>query len=196
VHGSYYSSMCELLRRFQGRDAVRTKGFEEDLEGRLRSVYGDNPCWIGLTLTEAYRSLRNSREQMEPGDFHRRRESLLNEIDVEIAYFRKRLELYVEGDTVIVECRRDAMLLPYPEDVARIVRYETALERQFERKLQQLVAWRREKEQNLPERDLNPAGNVQPQETGVNGIMGNQKSEPIIGAYFSAIHLLSYYYIT
>jgi hypothetical protein len=40
---------------------------------------------------------------------------------------------------------KDSQLLPRQKDLEKIVRYEAALERQFERKLQQLVAWRREK---------------------------------------------------
>ena len=40
---------------------------------------------------------------------------------------------------------KESELIPAEDDRERILRYETALERQFERKLQQLVAWRREK---------------------------------------------------
>ena len=44
---------------------------------------------------------------------------------------------------------KDSQLIPAEEDMERILRYETALERQFERKLQQLVAWRREKKEGM-----------------------------------------------
>jgi len=39
----------------------------------------------------------------------------------------------------------DSQLIPSQEDLRKIMDYEGALERQFERKLQQLVAWRRAK---------------------------------------------------
>ena len=42
---------------------------------------------------------------------------------------------------------KDSQLIPAEEDMERILRYEAALERQFERKLQQLVAWRRERKE-------------------------------------------------
>jgi hypothetical protein len=40
---------------------------------------------------------------------------------------------------------KDLRLLPSRGDVRKISRYEAHLERQFERKLRQLVAWRRAK---------------------------------------------------
>jgi hypothetical protein len=40
---------------------------------------------------------------------------------------------------------KDAQLLPGERDLEKIMRYEAALELQSERKLQQLVSWRREK---------------------------------------------------
>ncbi len=39
----------------------------------------------------------------------------------------------------------DSQLIPSQEDLSKIMDYEAALEKQFERKLQQLVAWRRAK---------------------------------------------------
>jgi len=39
----------------------------------------------------------------------------------------------------------DAQLIPSEKDMEQILRYGTLLERQFERKVQELVAWRREK---------------------------------------------------
>jgi hypothetical protein len=39
----------------------------------------------------------------------------------------------------------DSHLIPSQEDLKKIMDYEAALERKFERKLPQLVAWRRTK---------------------------------------------------
>jgi hypothetical protein len=36
-------------------------------------------------------------------------------------------------------------LLPRQKDLEKIMRYEAALERQFERKLPQLIAWRKDR---------------------------------------------------
>ena len=56
-------------------------------------------------------------------------------------------QLTRERDEQLTEPRKDAQLLPRQKDVEKIMRYEAALERQFERKLQQLVAWRKENAQ-------------------------------------------------
>jgi len=40
---------------------------------------------------------------------------------------------------------KDAQLLPDQKDLEKIIRHEAALERQFERKVQRLVSWRRER---------------------------------------------------
>ncbi len=87
-------------------------------------------------------------------------------------------------------------LLPSGEEVAKIVRYETALERQFEREVQQqLVAWRRERGRTLTERDMNPEGKERPQAAGLNGEEDNQEIEsitdswPFIGYCYILYHL-------
>jgi len=175
-----FQSIVATLVAFQ--DAIRSKGFEEDLEDRLKSVYGDNQCWIGLKLIKAYRSLRDSHEQMAPGDFDRKRQAFLDDVDDEIAYFRKRLELYIEGDAAIAECRRVETFLPSEGDIVRAVRYETTLERRLERKFRQFVDYRREKGKTLPERDFSPEGEARPQSTAANGVSLSQESEPITEA--------------
>ena len=45
----------------------------------------------------------------------------------------------------VTELLMASHLIPSQEDLSKIMDYEAALERQFERKLQQLLAWRRAK---------------------------------------------------
>jgi hypothetical protein len=63
----------------------------------------------------------------------------------EIASFRKLAELHKARGVKVTEALTDSQLIPSQEDLKKIMDYEAALERQFERKVQQLVAWRRSK---------------------------------------------------
>ena len=83
-----------------------------------------------------------------PRGFHR--DSFRLQLNAEINSFEKLAKLYEEKEEHISGCQSNALLLPEPENMERILRYEAALERQFERKVQQLVSWRRAKGEAAP----------------------------------------------
>jgi hypothetical protein len=58
--------------------------------------------------------------------------------------------LHYASGVEVTEPPKDTLLIPSKEDLDMIMRYETALERQFARKVQQLVAWRRAKGEDSP----------------------------------------------
>jgi hypothetical protein len=66
-------------------------------------------------------------------------------LDQQIEFFEGLDRPFRERSEQLTEPMKDAQLLPRRKDLEKIMRYEAALERQFERKLQQLVSWRREK---------------------------------------------------
>ena len=71
------------------------------------------------------------------------RQVFLEKLDKEIASFLELAELHYARDVEVSEPLKDSHLIPSQEDLEKIMRHEAALERQLERKVQQLVAWRR-----------------------------------------------------
>jgi hypothetical protein len=143
----------EVLKRL-----VETKGFREEDSGLLKVVYGKTPSYTGGYLTGLFKSGQEGAKDeggkdegakdevgkdSEKAETNRR--YFLEALTKEIASFRKLAELHYARDVEVSEPLMDSHLIPSQEDLSRIMEYETALERQFERKLQQLVAWRRAK---------------------------------------------------
>ena len=127
---------------------VETEGFSEEDSWPLKAVYGEKPSSMGRYLTDLFyrappwvkeESVKYS-EKVEPI-----RRVFLETLTREIASFRKLAELYDARDVKVTESLMASQLVPSQEDLRKIMDYEAAPERQFERKLQQLVAWRRSK---------------------------------------------------
>ena len=78
------------------------------------------------------------------------REKFLGQLDAEIASFEDLRKLHEKNETDVAGPLADAQLLPSAEDLDNILRYETTIERHFERKLQQLVSWRRARAEVVP----------------------------------------------
>jgi hypothetical protein len=135
--------LLELLK-----DSVETEGFGEKDCWPLKVVYGEKPSYTGRHLTELYYKA----PQWVRGDpvkyseeVEAFRRPFFETLAREIASFRKLAELHNARDVKVTEPLMDSQLIPSQEDLRKIMDYEAALERQFERKLQQLVAWRRSK---------------------------------------------------
>jgi len=132
------------------KHSVETEGFAEEEFWRVKAVYGEKPSNTGGYLMDLLdRAPRWVKEESvkysEEVEVFRR--PILETLTREIAFFRKMAELHNAGDAKVTEALMDSQLIPSQEDLRKIMEYEAALERQFERKLQQLVAWRRSKEQ-------------------------------------------------
>lgn len=129
------------------RDQVKTEGFRKEGLQILEMIYGSSGGVEGFFLKahfKAYLELQEKQEQIEDEEAQRmRRMMFLARLDSEISSFEKLCQLALERNVNPTDSMKDAQLLPSQEDLEKIMRYETHLERQFERKLQQLVSWRR-----------------------------------------------------
>jgi Asp-tRNA(Asn)/Glu-tRNA(Gln) amidotransferase C subunit len=99
----------------------------------------------GYPLLKVFTKLYTKQEAEDLTAQDSDRQAFLLHLETEIMHFEKLFRLTTEGVKPLTEPMKDAQLLPRQKDLEKIVRYEAALELQFERKLQQLVAWRREK---------------------------------------------------
>jgi hypothetical protein len=118
------------------RHLVETEGFREEDSRMLTMVYGKTPSYTGRYLTSMFkRGQEGAKDEsgQDSGEVEGTRRVFLETLTREIASYLKLAELM------------DSQLIPSQEDLRKIMDYEAALERQFERKLQQLVAWRRAK---------------------------------------------------
>lgn len=155
------TQQCALITRVDGtgkysrilgalkglRDLVNTKGFVESGYDIIVWVYGKTPAVTadGYPLLKVFTKLYTKQEAEDLTAQDSDRQAFLLHLETEIMHFEKLFRLTTERVKPLTEPMKDAQLLPRQKDLEKIVRYEAALERQFERKLQQLVAWRREK---------------------------------------------------
>ena len=84
-----------------------------------------------------------------------RREHFLKVLDEEITYFQNEFQLYLQREVQVPGEMSGAQLLPPAEDLDRLLRYETHLERLIEHKIQQLYARRSQKATVNLQRPLN-----------------------------------------
>jgi hypothetical protein len=127
------------------RQAVSTGGFDQKHEPYLELVYGKWGSLAGFDLKVNYEACRKRVESGESWDEASGRASFLADLDREIAAYEKVRELCRARDLKTTQAMKDAQLLPQAKDLDMILRYESGLERQFRRKLRQLVTWRRAK---------------------------------------------------
>jgi len=144
--GENFAQIIESLEVL--KQSVETNGFREKDSQFLQVVYGQKPSYTGRYLTILFDTGREgakdeSGKDREKAETNRR--IFLEALTKEIASFRKLAELHYAKDVEVTEPLMDSHLIPSQKDLSKIMEYETALERQFERKLQQLVAWRRAK---------------------------------------------------
>jgi hypothetical protein len=130
------------------KHSVETEGFAEGEFWRVQAVYGEKPSYTGGYLMDLF----DRAPKWVKGDPVRYSEEvevfrrpILKTLTREIAFFKKLADLHNASDEKVTEALMDGQLIPSQEDLRKIMDYEAALERQFERKLQQLVAWRRSK---------------------------------------------------
>lgn len=147
-----YLQILELLQSL--RVGVEREGFTPQGLEVLTTVYGSSPGVTGAGLILRYKAQleRPKCEAQTEGEEERgaARESFQESLSREIEAFAVRARaLELAKNMPLPQAVKDSQLIPAEEDMERILRYETALERQFERKLQQLVAWRREKKEGI-----------------------------------------------
>ena len=130
------------------KHSVEIEYFDKEDSRPLELVYGENPGYMGKYLAELFYSAMQwvkdeTVKYSEKIEMPRR--LILQTLTREIASFRKLGKLYDARDVKVTQPLIDSQLIPSQDDLRKIMDYEAGLERQFERKLQQLVAWRRSK---------------------------------------------------
>jgi hypothetical protein len=143
-----YLQILELLRSL--RVGVEREGFTPQGLEVLQTVYGSSPGVAGVGLISQYKAQLESLESeaQTEGEEERNaaRQSYQESLDREIEAFAVHARaLQLVKNMPLPQAVKDSQLIPAEEEMEKILRYETALERQFERKLQQLIAWRRAK---------------------------------------------------
>jgi hypothetical protein len=149
--GSNFADITESLQAL--KYSVESKGFKEEDSFLLKLVYGEKACYKGRYLINLFnRGCEEAQDESgkSSDEVETTRRVFLETLDKEIASFSKLAELHYARDVEVTEPLKDSHLIPSQEDLDKIMRYEAALERQFERKVQQLVAWRRAKGEPSP----------------------------------------------
>ena len=155
-----YSLILDSLKHL--RALVETEGFVASGLVFLVGVYGKTPGLEGALLRKKFEEFQKEQEAGDGALQKGHRAWFVKELDPEIESFERLAQLNQERDERLTEPMKDAQLLPGQQDLEKIMRYEAALERQFERKLQQIVSWRREKrEGGEREAPQGPAGGQQ-----------------------------------
>lgn len=135
-----------ILRRLKStRDIFLLMGFKAIAPANLKLVFGDGANCLGTDLFSSLEACRTDFEKQPPETQEFRSKYLLEALDEEIRYFEKEFHLYREREVEVSPQMADAQLLPSSEDLDRIIRGETHLERLIELKRQQLFEWREEK---------------------------------------------------
>ena len=148
------SNFAEIIGSLQAlKNSVEAEGFKEEDSIFLRVVYGEKASYTGRYLNGLFKKGCEEAKR-ESGRSSGTRETtrpvFLEWLAKEIASFSNLAELHYARDVEVTEPLKDSHLIPSQEDLNKIMRYEAALERQFERKVQQLVAWRRAKREESP----------------------------------------------
>lgn len=136
--------MLGLLHRI--RAGVLEGGFsEQDMLLLFQTAYGESGAMGDVDLRPRYEMYRKAAQSGEPGDEAELRKSFVAGVDAEIAAYERLRELLTARDLEATDSMKDAELLPGGELLRAIAQYESGLDRQFDRKLRQLVAWRQAK---------------------------------------------------
>jgi hypothetical protein len=142
-HPHKYTNILATLNNL--RKLVQTEGFVALGLTYLDLVYRKTPGLDGRSLRITFGDFQKEQEAGDGALQESNRGSFVKDLDLEIESFERLARLTQERVERLTEPMKDAQLLPGQKDLRKIMRYEAALERQFEHKLQQLVAWRREK---------------------------------------------------
>jgi hypothetical protein len=144
-----FASILSILRSVL--DGYSSDGFTSIRHEPFGAIYGARASGRGNELVLSYNLYKLCTE--DPGksaeDHAYAQELLALALKDEIRYFEKEFELYRAREIDVTDEMKDTRLLAPREGVHKISRYEAHLERQFERKLRQLVAWRRAKEETV-----------------------------------------------
>jgi hypothetical protein len=128
------------------RRTVESDGFSDPGLKCLEAVYGPNPGLAGAALLSRYREFQKvapgpDSSSLSDGKMPAHRTEFVALLDAEISSFEKLQELQqISRDELPAILRETLNLLP-DDDLNRILRYESFLDRQYDRLLKQLEQW-------------------------------------------------------
>ncbi len=140
-----FNLILQCLRAAQ--EAVAHEGFGEEGLRRLETVYGQDPGLAGAILLANYRQRQETatgRMRDAASDTSRAssRQSFLDALAAEIACFEK---LHETTAVTLDAASAGAQNALSNADTQRFTRYETFLDRQFDRLVKQFIEWREAK---------------------------------------------------
>jgi hypothetical protein len=137
-----FQQVIQMLRQL--RDLVRVGDFEKDGLVYFDLLYGKKPGAVGAMLRGRFEGLskRGAESKVPEGDHEQR--LLTDGVDQEIENYEQKQALYAAEHLEDDPVRQDADLLLPSQELDEVIRYETHLEDQIERKLRQFYARRRE----------------------------------------------------
>ncbi len=135
-----YAEMLEKLRALSL--GVQSSGFEETGRSILDWVYGPTRGLAGSLLKRRFERYAKEQGTAEPEQQARNREDFLKDLGEEIGCYERLESVYHAMEKYLAQPMTEAQLLLANDQLQKVMRYETALENRFERKLGQLAAWR------------------------------------------------------
>lgn len=128
----------------QLRDLVRAGMFEKDGEVYFQALYGKSPGALGGTLLGRFQALGKRSAEGKVCEGGEAQAALIADLNHEIADYKQKMALYKAEHLADDPVRDDSDLMLPSRKLERLIRYETHLEDQIERKLRQFYARRRE----------------------------------------------------
>jgi hypothetical protein len=128
----------------QLRNVVGAGMFEKEWEVYFQALYGTNPGLLGGTLLGRFQALEKRSAEGRVGEGDDAQVALMADVNHEIADYKQKMALYKAEHLADDPVRDDSDLMLPSRKLDRLIRYETHLEDQVERKLRQFYARRRE----------------------------------------------------
>jgi hypothetical protein len=152
--------VIQMLRQL--RDLVRVGDFEKDGVVYFDLLYGKKPGAVGAMLRGRFGGLTKRAAEGEVPEGDHEQIALIAGVNQEIENYEQKQALYGAEHREDDPVRQDADLLLRSEELDDVIRYETHLEDQIERKLRQFYARRREpvlrRAETLPATNEEPEG--------------------------------------
>ena len=137
-----FQHVLEYLNQL--RNVVLVELFDDDITANFQVLYGKELGFHGALLKRRFDALAKSYQEGHPEAAAEGRKSLLADLSKEIEEYEELQALYAAEHLQADPVQLDADLRLPGEELDGIIRYETHLEDQIERKLRQFYARRRE----------------------------------------------------
>jgi hypothetical protein len=137
-----FQNVLEYLNQL--RDLIKAEMFGQDATPYITILYGKTPGPQATLLKARYDTLANFYKEGRFEAIAEGQKSLLTDLNKEIERYEELQALYHAEHLDADPVQQDAELLLPPQELDDVIRYETHLEDQIERKLRQFYARRRE----------------------------------------------------